>query len=341
MSGLKSFSGYGAIVDSIYSLKTRTHERVSLNEFALQEGEFDSLGAQVIVTVPEEFLVPIDALPGKTGAFVQLAEGPGTDPVLPGGNVPLPQLGVEELGLASPAPAISRTAHFRWFFGTELRPTAAELVLTSPAEGQLVRAGVVQPDGSVRWHSPVRLGRGTLAPRLALPRLRAVGVVVELLRGSVLGPAQIAVATDGRAYLVAGALARAVTPKTWARRRLGRRLRRLPFGLPTDLRLGAIGRDPSHRPRHPDRGHEHDPERLRGDPRPVVGIRNGPCRVDLPECGDGHGQDSEGGTAGMEHSVGPGLAGRADARARASADCGHRAGRLRARRPGPEGHERR
>ena len=215
VSGLKSFSGYGAIVDSTYSLKTRTHERVSLNEFALQEGEFDSLGAQVIVTVPEEFLVPIGGLPGKDGALVQLAEGPGTDPVLPGGNVPLPQLGVEQLSLARPAPAISRTAHFRWFFGTELRPTAAELVLASPARGQLVRAGVVQPDGSVRWHSPVRLGRGTLAPRLALPGVRAVGVVVELLRGSVLGPAQIAIETGGRAYLVAGALARAVTPKTW------------------------------------------------------------------------------------------------------------------------------
>jgi hypothetical protein len=215
VSGLKSFSGYGAIVDTVYSLKTRTHERVSLNEYALQEGEFDSLGAQVIVAVPEEFLVPIAGLPGSDGSFVQLAEGPGTDPVLPGGNVPLPQLGVEQLNLARPAPAISPYGHFRWFFGTELRPTQAELVFSSPARDQLVRAGVIRPDGSVSWASPVHLHKGGLTRRLALPGRPAVGVVVELLSGATLGPAQIAVSTGGRAYLVAGALARAVTPKTW------------------------------------------------------------------------------------------------------------------------------
>jgi len=215
VSGLKSFSGYGAIVDSLYSLKTRTHERVSLNEFALQEGEFDPLGAQVIVTVPEEFLVPIGGLPRSDGSFVELAEGPGVDPILPGGNVPLPQLGVEELKLARPAAAISPQARFRWFFGAQLRPTEAELVLASPARHQLVRAGVVLADGSVRWQSPVHLRKGAVTQRLALSGGPAVGVVVELLWGHPIGPAQIAVETGGRAYLLGGALARAVTPKTW------------------------------------------------------------------------------------------------------------------------------
>ena len=215
LSGLPSFAGYGAVVDGVYAGKTGTHVRASLYPFALGDDEFEPLGAQVVVAVPEEFLIPIAGLARPDGAVVQLKEAPGTDPNLPGGNVPLPQLGVEIMPDAMPAPAISRGGRFAWFFGARLSPKVADLVLSSPAHAQLVRAGLIGADGSVSWQPPERLLPGRLTERLTLSGRPGVGVVVQLVQGGRLGPAQVAVETGRRAYLVDGPFAQAITPKTW------------------------------------------------------------------------------------------------------------------------------
>lgn len=215
VNDLPSYSGYGAIVDNRYSLHTRTHQRAFLDDIALRQGVLDPLGAQVLLTVPEAFLVPIGGLPARDGSILPVNEAAGTDPALPGGNEPAPQLLLEPLYLSGPHSAISVGGTLGWYFGTTLDVRRAELTLGHPADGQLVRAGVVRPSGSIAWQAPGRLGSGAATVRLSLPAGKGVGLVVELLHGGALGPARLAVQAGGRSYLVAGSLARAVTPASW------------------------------------------------------------------------------------------------------------------------------
>jgi hypothetical protein len=215
VNGLKSFGGYGAIVDGRYSNVTRTHERAYFDSIALRQGYLDPLGAQVVVTLPQEFLVPIDGLPDADGSVLPVEVGPRADPLLPGGNVPLPQLFVAPIYLAGAHSAISVHGRLGWFFGAQLRPSRAVLTLGAPARSQLVRVGLIGASGSIAWQAPERLPSGGLTGPLAVPGRPAVGMVVQLLSGSPLGPTDLAVESAGRTYLVAGTLSRAITPASW------------------------------------------------------------------------------------------------------------------------------
>ena len=215
LNGIKSFSGYGSSVDATYSARTDTHLRGGLNQLALMQGELDPLGVQVVVTVPEEFLVPIAQLPDRLGRVVQIAEAPGVDPALPGGSVPTPELLYEPLSL-SPAHAVVTETHILyWFFGTTLRPTSAVLVLELDSGRQRVRVGLVEDSGGVAWQPQRRIGHGNLTVTLPLSGKACVGLEVQLLGGDPLGPASLAVKAAGRSYLVSGELAQALTPKLW------------------------------------------------------------------------------------------------------------------------------
>ncbi len=215
LNGIKSFSGYGSSVDATYSAHTDTHLRGGLNQVALMQGEFDPVGVQVVVTVPEEFLVPIAALPSRLGTAVQIAEAPGVDPALPGGSVPTPELLYEPMTLSPPHAVITDHHILYWFFGTSLRPTTGVLTLQIASGSQRLRAGLVTQSGAVVWQAPRRIGHGGLTVTLPLSGRKGVGLEVQLLGGLPLGPASLAVKAAGRSYLVSGELAQAVTPKSW------------------------------------------------------------------------------------------------------------------------------
>ncbi len=215
LSGIKSFSGYGSSVDAAYSALTDTHLRGGLNQLALMKGEFAPLGVQVLVTVPEEFLVPIAALPSSTGQVTQVADAPGVDPALPGGSVPTPELLYQPVTLSPPHAVITDSHILYWFFGTSLRPTTATLILQIPSGRQRVRAGLVTQSGTVAWQAIRRIGSGDQTVTLSLSGKPCVGIEVQLIGGVPLGPASLAVHSAGRSYLVSGELAQAVTPKFW------------------------------------------------------------------------------------------------------------------------------
>ena len=215
LNGLRSFSGYGAAEDEVYSLVTATHARANFDEARLRAGYFEPLGLQVVASVAEEFLVPITGLPSADGSFQERPVEPGTDPNLPGGNETPAALSLPRLYLSVPHAAVQVHERLGWYLGAPLRPSAAVLVLGTPARGQLVRAGVLSATGAVEWQPPRRLGTGTVTEQLGLSGAPAVGVVVQLLEGSPLGPARLAVRSGDRDYLVAGVLAQSITPESW------------------------------------------------------------------------------------------------------------------------------
>jgi hypothetical protein len=220
IAGLPSVEGYGAIVDETYSDLTETHQRAQVE--VASAASLQSLDLQVMVAPAEEFLTPIAALPssGADTVMTPLAEGAGVDPVLPAGNVTLPQDVLPPIVQSPPRPAMKSGERTGWFFGTELAPTAAVLVLSSPPESQQIRVGEVTTRGSVDWLPPQRLagplaGRGGKTVAIRLPATASVGLVVELLAGPNLGPLQLALRADSRAYAVNGPLEAEITPLTW------------------------------------------------------------------------------------------------------------------------------
>jgi hypothetical protein len=213
--GLPSVQGYGAIENGTYSNETQTHQRDEVGNLE----SFQPLDLQVMVAPAEEFLTPIAALPaaGSTAVMTPLAEGTGVDPVLPAGDTTLPQDVLPAIVTSPPRAALKPGERSGWFFGTKLTPSAAVLVLSRPAESQLVRVGDITSQGYVRWLAPQRLagagGGATVAIRL--PSTPSVGLVLQLLSGPRLGPLQLAVGAAGRAYAVDGPLESALTPLGW------------------------------------------------------------------------------------------------------------------------------
>jgi hypothetical protein len=212
---LPSMSGYGSIADATYAAETGTQVRGFVDASKLGKGLFQPLGLQVLVTVPESFLVPIAELPVIGGAVKVLAEQAGTDPVLPGGNSPPPLPPLLNLGITPPRPEISSQEDSGWLFGTTLALNRASLEIGQPAEGQVVRIGALSSSG-VRWGDPVRLVGGAKAVQVALGGLTGDGAEVQVLSGPPLRSVRLAVETQaGRSYLVGGPLANAVQPGQW------------------------------------------------------------------------------------------------------------------------------
>ena len=215
VNGLASFGGYGAIVSESYAYATRTHQRAWLDPIALRQGVFQPLGLQVIATVPEEFLVPIAAAPDAAGHYTHVLEGPGVDPGLPGGNVPLPQLHLPPVNTSHPHSAVGAGGELGWYFGTTLRPDAAQLLVDHATTGQVIRPGIVTAGDKVRWLPARRLTHAGVRVEIPLGGEPAVGIVVAVRSGAPLGPTRIAVESAGHAYVVAGPLARTITPASW------------------------------------------------------------------------------------------------------------------------------
>jgi hypothetical protein len=213
LDGLPSFSGYGAVVDSRYADETESQTRGLLNVGSLGNGSFEQLGLQVLVTVPESFLVPITALPINGAQVRVLSEQPGVDGVLKGGNSPPPRPPLLILG-NSPARDLATDAVSSWWFGTTLSLGQIAVDMQNPVPGQKVQIGVLSLDGSVKWTATSTVGTdGSVVADLG--DVSGTGIAVRTA-GPALHSVQVAVTTDqDRAYLVSGVLADAVTPDLW------------------------------------------------------------------------------------------------------------------------------
>ena len=147
---LASVGGYGAIVNARYSRVTGAHERAHVSVNSLGFGTLRPLELQVMLTVPEEFIVPVSSVPAPGMTPASLAEQPGVDPALPGGNVPIPQDTLPSVNQVAPHAAVVAGSRTGWFFGTNLRPEEATLLLGIAGSGQRFRLGEITPSGGDR-----------------------------------------------------------------------------------------------------------------------------------------------------------------------------------------------
>ena len=67
--GLPSVSGYASIVNGNYESTTHTHEQDDLDIGQLSSGTLGRLNLREVVTVPEYFLVPLQAMPTLVRRF--------------------------------------------------------------------------------------------------------------------------------------------------------------------------------------------------------------------------------------------------------------------------------
>jgi hypothetical protein len=165
--------------------------------------------------VPEEFLIPVATVPNPGVTATALAEPPGIDPALPGGNVPIAQDTLPGVAQVAPRGAVGTGSSAGWFFGTTLRPQQATLLLGKPGSGQRFRLGEITSSGGLAWQAPIRVAVGSTAVRVPLPGTGAEGIMIDVLSGSPLGPLQLATVVSARTYLVDGPLANALTPNSW------------------------------------------------------------------------------------------------------------------------------
>ncbi|MGO8862831.1 MAG: hypothetical protein ACLQRH_19010, partial [Acidimicrobiales bacterium] len=213
LARLPSIGGYASIVSGSYNARTLTHAAGELNVPLLGEGKLDELDLQVLVTAPEYFLLPLRATPTNLDDAQQVSEPAGQDPALPMGI----QSGVVDGGYAYyPAPRgqLASGQEGIWFFGEELAPTQASVVVASATEGVRLRFGTLDATGAVRWGPPVELAPGATSVGGTLPPVDGVGLAVQVLSGRL--PAhQANIVVAGRNYELDGSLSSAVTPGVW------------------------------------------------------------------------------------------------------------------------------
>ncbi len=210
--GLPAVTGYGSLVDGQYADATVATSRDYLSPTGLASGLFDQLDLQVLVTLPESFLIPVSSLPSPLPPYI-LSESRHTDPALPAGTDVAPNLpGVPRT--SAPRPALAEDRPQSWWFGTDVTVTAAFLQLGAPAGGERVRIGLIGDGGSVRWEQPQVLPAGATDARLPADG-RAEGLEVQLLSGSPLSSLDVGVIAGAHSYLVDGVLADAVDPSNW------------------------------------------------------------------------------------------------------------------------------
>ena len=210
---LPSFSGYGSATDSRYASETGSQARGFLDISSLADGQFEQLGLQVLVTVPESFLVPIARLPeGDTPPKI-LSEQPGTDPALEGGNTPPPRPPLMTLGESEPRDVFpDETA--AWWFGTKLAVSAVSVSVGEPTATGDLQVGIVSSDGAVRWLADGALSATDAGRVFDLGHASGEGLALRTSTG--LQSVRVSVKTTaGRSYLVSGVLADAVTPGGW------------------------------------------------------------------------------------------------------------------------------
>ncbi|MFZ0667053.1 MAG: YfhO family protein [Acidimicrobiales bacterium] len=216
LSDLPSFSGYTSLVDSKYSSGTNAQIRDFVKIGSLGAGLFKQTDLQVMVTVPESFLWPIATMPVPDRRIRVLAEQPGVDPVLPGGNAPPPVPPLISLGKAEPRADIAAGDESGWWFGTSFAIGEAEITLGQASEGQVVRYGILEQGGEIEWKGAQGLGTGNSSATFDLGGAVGAGVVIEPVSGPDLRAVRLAIAsTSGHFYMVEGALSDALSPQKW------------------------------------------------------------------------------------------------------------------------------
>ena len=212
--GLPSVSGYASIVNGNYESVTNTHEQNDLDIGQLSSGTLGRLDLREVVTLPEYFLVPLQALPSSFDDFAQTSENIGTDSVLPRGY------GSDYNDTAYPfypaPPPVLHSGHTdSWFYGESLEPDTVTLVLEHPASpGTRIRFGTLLAGGATRWGAAVTVPAGASSVTSSHPAGHAIGLSVQVLSGSL--PSQRAViSVGGHPYEVAGSLSSALVPGPW------------------------------------------------------------------------------------------------------------------------------
>ncbi|HEX4433565.1 MAG TPA: hypothetical protein VH012_01970 [Acidimicrobiales bacterium] len=212
--GLPSVSGYASIVNGNYESTTHTHEQDDLDIGQLSSGMLGRLNLREVVTVPEYFLVPLQAMPTSMDDLTQIPEGFGADPVLARGY------GANFNDTAypfdpGPRPVLASSKTASWFYGEPLEAATATLVLAHPAaNGTEVRFGALRADGSTHWGAAVPVPAGAVTVSGHLPAGASIGLSSQVVAGAL--PAQRAViAVDGHPYELAGSLSSALTPGPW------------------------------------------------------------------------------------------------------------------------------
>ena len=211
---LPSVSGYASIVNENYEQATNTHKQDDLDLGQLASGALDQLNLREVVSVPEYFLVPLATVPDSIASMTQVKENIGSDPVLSRGY------GANYNDTAYPfypgnRPGLSVSRSESWYFGESLAPTAASLLLATPARaGTSVRFGMIALNGSTRWTSSIAVPVGATQAAVALPPGSWVGLSLQVLGGSI--PSHRAIITaDGAPYELGGSLSSALTPRAW------------------------------------------------------------------------------------------------------------------------------
>lgn len=212
--GLPSVSGYASIVNDNYESTTHTHEQDDLDIGALSSGTLGRLDLREVVTVPEYFLVPLQAIPHSFDDFAQTTENFGTDPVLARGY------GADFNDTAypfdpGPRPALEAGKKASWFYGETLKPESVTLVLQHPASaGTSVRFGALRADGSTRWGAPEPVPPGASTVTGQHPVGAAIGLSAQVVTGS-LPPQRAVISVAGHPYELSGSLSSALVPGPW------------------------------------------------------------------------------------------------------------------------------
>ena len=212
--GLPSISGYASIVNGNYESTTHTHEQDDLDIGQLSSGTLGRLNLRELVTVPEYFLVPLQATPRSFDDFIQTSENFGTDPVLARG------FGANFNDTAypfdpGPRPALEAGQTASWFYGESLRPGSVIVVLQHRATpGTAVRFGALLADGSTRWGAAVPVPTGAQTVTGPHPAGASIGLSVRVVTGS-LPPQRAVISVAGNPYELSGSLSSALAPGPW------------------------------------------------------------------------------------------------------------------------------
>jgi hypothetical protein len=213
LARLPSLGGYAAIVSGRYNAVTLTHDQGELNVPLLASGALDQLDLQEILTAPEYFVVPLRHLPVSLSDVEPVSESARTDAVLPMGSRP-------DTTESSYPPRPARRGSLaagqtsRWFFGTSIAPTRANVVMAAAGTGARIQFGKVGVDGSTRWGPSVTLIRGATSAEARLPSGSAVGLALRVDSGRL--PSQQAdIEVGSRVYELDGSLSAAVRPGGW------------------------------------------------------------------------------------------------------------------------------
>ena len=212
--GLPSISGYASIVNGNYESTTHTHEQDDLDIGQLSSGTLGRLDLREIVTVPEYFLVPLQAPPRSFDDFTQTSENFGSDPVLArgfGANFNDTAYPIDP----GPRPALDAGKTTSWFYGETLNPDSVTLVLQHPAApGTAVRFGALLADGSTRWGAAVTVPNGAETVHGPHPAGGSIGLSAQVVTGS-LPPQRAVISVAGNPYELSGSLSSALVPGPW------------------------------------------------------------------------------------------------------------------------------